>query len=64
MQERGLEIHHASERERAISHVRPRVEWPSAASLIGPGVAGRRLERQLSCRQSQGAELGEKGKVQ
>ena len=44
----GKEIHYASEAERAISHVRSWVEWPLAASLIGPGVAGRRLETQLS----------------
>ena len=35
-------IHHSSEGHRAITHVRS--EWPLAASLLGPGVAGERLE--------------------
>ena len=34
----------AKEGERATSHVRSQVEWPSAASVTGPGVAGRKLE--------------------
>lgn len=41
----------ASERERATSHERSQVEWPLAASLIGPGLAGGKLETQLSCGQ-------------
>ena len=35
-------------RERATSHVISRMEWPLAASLTGPGVAGERIETQLS----------------
>ena len=38
------EFRHASEGERATSRVRFRMEWPLAASLTGPGVAGGRLE--------------------
>ena len=34
----------ASDGEKLTSHVRSRVEWPLAASLIGPGVAVKRLE--------------------
>jgi hypothetical protein len=34
----------ASEGKRATSHVRSRVEWPSATSLTGSGVADERLE--------------------
>ena len=36
------------ERERATSHVRSWVEWPLVTFLTEPGVAGRRLEMQLS----------------
>jgi hypothetical protein len=31
-----------------MSHVRSQVEWPLVTSLAGPGVAGGRLETQLS----------------
>lgn len=41
------EFHHVSEGKRNISHVRSRVDWPLAASLIEPGLAGRRLEMQI-----------------
>jgi hypothetical protein len=36
------------EREPATSHLRAQVEWPLAVSPTGPGVAGGRLETQLS----------------
>jgi len=45
---RGKETPHASEGERATSHVRSLVECPLAASLTGPGLAGGGLETRLS----------------
>ena len=39
MQERKRSFHHALEGEKGTSHVRFRVEWPSAISLTRPGVA-------------------------
>ena len=44
----GKRIFCALKGERATNHVRFLVEWPLAASPTGPGVAGRRLEMQLS----------------
>ena len=52
----GRKICHASEGKRATSHMRSRMEWPLAASSTGPGVAGGRLEMQLSWGQIYDAE--------
>lgn len=43
----GKGIRHATEGERAVNHVRSRVEWPLAASPVGPEVAGGRLGTKL-----------------
>jgi len=45
--------------KRATSDVRSLVQWPLAASKIGPGVSDKRLDTQISREEIHGVNQGE-----